>query len=129
MVHCSPNSVLVSKPGLQKNKYTSHDIQNECLKIMSSHILRKLSRDIQERGWFTIMADECTDVANKEQFTICIRWINKNIEDHAYFIGLYEVEDITSESLVHAIKDTLLRMNLSVSNCRGQDSAMTRLPI
>ena len=87
---------------------------------MSSHILCKLSRDIQESGWFTIMADECTDVANKEQFTICIRWINKNLEDHEYFIELYEMEDITSDSLVHAIKDTLLRMNLSVSNCRGQ---------
>ena len=64
LVHCSPYSVLISKPGLQKktNKYTSHDIQNECLKIMSSHILRKLSRDIQESGWFAIMADECTDV-------------------------------------------------------------------
>ena len=30
------------------------------------------------------------------------------------------MEDITSDNLVHAIKDTLLRMNLSVSNCRGQ---------
>ena len=63
------------------------------------------------------MADKCTDVANKEQFTICIHWINQNLEDHEYFIGLYEVEDITSDNFVHAIKDTLLRMNLSVSNC------------
>ena len=58
--------------------------------------------------------------------TICIRWINQNLEDHEYFIGLYEVEDITSDNLVHvhvhAIKDTLLRMNLCVSNC--EDSAM-----
>ena len=35
------------------------------------------------------MADECTDVANKEQFNICIRWINQNLEGHEYFIGLY----------------------------------------
>ena len=88
--------------------------------MSSMHILRKLSRDIQESGWFTIMADECTDVANKEQFTICIRWTNKNLEDHEYFIGLYEVEDITSDSLVHAIKDTHLGMNLSVPNYQGQ---------
>ena len=51
---------------------------------MSSYIYRKLSKDIQESGWFTIMSDECTDVANKEQFTSCIRWINKNLEDHEY---------------------------------------------
>ena len=46
--------------------------------------------------------------------------LDKPVEDHEYFIGLYEVEDITSDNLVHAIKDTLLRMNLRVSNCRGQ---------
>ena len=82
LVHCflySQNSVLISKPGLKKktNKYKSHDIQNECLKIMSSYILRKLSKDIHDGGWFTIMSDKCTDVANKEQFTFCIRWINQ----------------------------------------------------
>ena len=69
LVHCSPyskNIVVISKPGLQKKKLKmdmSLNIQNECLMIMSSHIL---SRDIQESGWFTIMADECTDAANKE---------------------------------------------------------------
>ena len=114
---CSDLKTWVEK---NTNKNISHDIQNECLKIMSSYILRKLSKDIHDGGWFTIMADECTDVANKEQFTIYIRWINQNLEDHEYFIGLYEVEDITSDNIVHAIKDTLLRMNLSVSNCRGQ---------
>ena len=28
------------------NKYTSHDIQNECVKLMAFHILRQLSKDI-----------------------------------------------------------------------------------
>ena len=36
------------------------------------------------------------------------------------FVGLYQVPDITSATLVSVIKDTLVRMNLSLSSCRGQ---------
>lgn len=45
----------------------SHEIQNELLKIMSLSVLRKIASEIQTSEFFTIMIDECTDVANKEQ--------------------------------------------------------------
>ena len=48
----------------ETNKYTSHDIQNECVKLMAFQILRQLSKDNQENGWYAIMADQCTDVSN-----------------------------------------------------------------
>ena len=102
------------------NKYTSHDIQNECVKLMTFHILRQLSKAIQENGWYAIMADECTDVSNIEQFTNCIRWVDKYLESHESFIGLYEVDSITSDTLVSAIKDTLVRLNVKLTDCRGQ---------
>ncbi len=102
------------------NKYTSHDIQNECLQIMALQILREVGQNIRDSHCYSIMADECTDVANKEQFTICIRWVDDDLQDHEDFIGLYEVETIDANCLVHAIKDTLLRMSLDVAKCRGQ---------
>ena len=58
------------------------------------------------------MADECTDVANKEQFTINIRWIDDGMKDHEEFIGLYCVDSIDANSLIRAIKDCLLRLGL-----------------
>ena len=102
------------------NKYTSHDIQNECVKLMAFHILRQLSKDIQENGWYAIMADECTDVSNVEQFTICIRWVNKYLESHESLIRLYKVDSITSDTLVSVIKDTFVRLNVKLTDCRGQ---------
>ena len=104
----------------KSNKYTSHDIQNECLQIMALQILREVSKKIRSSACFTIMADECTDIANKEQFTICIRWVGEDLLDHEDFIGLYEVESIHADCLVHAIKDALLRMSVKLSECRGQ---------
>ena len=72
--------------GKKTNKYTSGEIQNELLEIMALHILQQICSDIAKHGFFTIMADECTDVSNKEQFVICIRWVDNTHED---VIGLY----------------------------------------
>ena len=102
------------------NKYTSPQIQNECLEIMALQIVRKIGTIIRDCSYYVIMADECTDVSNKEQFTICIRCVDDDLNDHEYFIGLYEVSNITSDTLVHAIKDTLIRFNFNISDCRGQ---------
>ena len=45
------------------------------------------------------MADECTDIANKEQFTICMRWVDDSLGDHEDFIGLYQVDKIDAATL------------------------------
>ena len=66
------------------------------------------------------MADECTGIANKEQFTINIRWVGEDLQDHEDFIGLYQVESIDANCLVFAIKDALLQMELQLSACHGQ---------
>ena len=74
-------------------------------------ILRQVTKNISGSVCFTIIPDECSDVANKEQFTICIRWVDQDLQDHEDFIGLYEVENIrliSGDHLTQAIKDTLL---------------------
>ena len=51
------------------DNYVSPLIQNECLKLMTLNILRMVGKSIRDSGfYFSIMADECTDIANKEQF-------------------------------------------------------------
>ena len=42
-----------------------------------------------------------------------------NLDAHEEFIALYEVENISAATLVHVIKDTLLRMDLSLARARG----------
>ena len=52
------------------NRYTSHVIQNECMQIMAHEIMRKIAGIIRKCKCYTIMADECTDVSNKQQFNV-----------------------------------------------------------
>ena len=76
---------------------------------------------LHKSPFYTIMADETTDITNKEQVTLVLRWMDdSNFEVHKEFIGLYEVESITSDSIVSVVKDTLIRLNLSLSKARGQ---------
>ena len=103
------------------DKYVSHDIQNELLRVMAHSVLRDICSCIYQSTFYTIMCDECTDASNKEQLVICIRWISNNdLEVHEDVIGLYAVSDIKASTIVNVIKDALLRLNLDIRKCRGQ---------
>ena len=80
-------------------KFTHLTIQNDRLKLMSVSILRNISKNVKQSKFYTIMVDEVTDVSNHEELVICIRWIDHNFEPHKEMIGLYQVEDIKSETL------------------------------
>ena len=104
----------------KEDRYTSHDIQNEIIAIMANHVIRDLKKSDIRGGFFSIICDEYTDISNKEQLTICIRWVDKELQAHEDFLGFYNVPDIGAETIVSAIKDVLLKLQLSLVNCRGQ---------
>ena len=51
----------------KENAYRSPDIQNEIVKVMGIKLLRNLSCSLQHSPFLAIMADEMTDISNKEQ--------------------------------------------------------------
>lgn len=90
-------------------------------KVMALKVLRDIAAHLRDSSFFTIMADETTDVSNREQVTIILRWVDDNdFSVHEEFVGLYLVPSIGSDMLVSIIKDTLLRFNLPLSKARGQ---------
>ena len=101
----------------KKEKYTDHHIQNEILKIMALSILRDIAKNTESGLYYTIMADEVTDAANHEQFLLCLRWVDDDLNPHEEFIGLQSVPNIAADTLVAVIRDVLIRMNLSITNC------------
>ena len=54
---------------------------------MASQIIHNLSKNIRESQCFTLMCDECTDVSNKEQLTICMRWNDQTLNDHGVLLA------------------------------------------
>lgn len=111
------------KAWLQKKqkKYLSGDIQNELLRLMAHSVLRDIVESVHNNVYYALMADEVTDLSNREQFVVCLRWVDhETFEVNEDLIGLYQVDDITSLTLYSTLKDVLLRLNLSIHNCRSQ---------
>ena len=95
------------------DKYTSHDIQNELLMLMANKVLSFMADQI--RGcYFSIICDEYTDLSNKEQLKFCLRWVDESFNEHETFLGFYEVPNIKSDTIVSAIRDILLRTQISL---------------
>ena len=104
----------------KNEKYTCADAQNEMIQIMALSILRDVAKNIRNSVFYSIMADETTDISNREQFVLVLRHVDEKLVAHEEYIGLYKVASIDSDSLTKTIEDCLLRMNLSLNNCRGQ---------
>ena len=71
------------------DKYTSCDIQNEILDLMAKSVLREIVDQIKQAGFYPLLADECTVVANKEHLTVCLRWIDNKLQPNEEFVGFF----------------------------------------
>ena len=58
--------------------YTSGDIQNQLISVLGDQIRDQILDQLRQAKWFTIIADEVTDVSNKEQLGLALRYVNPN---------------------------------------------------
>lgn len=114
------DSVLAEWLSRKNDRYTSPECQNEILDIMAKSIMAELAEIVRRCRIFAIMADEVTDISNKEQLAVCFRSVDAEFVPHEYFVGLYEIDSIQAETITACLKDVMARMNLSVHLCRGQ---------
>lgn len=72
----------------------------------------------------TVMVDECTNVSNQEQVVIIFRWADYQLSPHEEFIGLCAVPSIGSSIIMSIAKETLVRINVSLTKLRDMVSAI-----
>ena len=87
---------------------------------MGLSVLRKILHCIHGSPFLTIMVDETTDISNKEQLTLVVRWVDENFDVFEEFLGMYGLQATTADSIVSAITDALLRFQISINKVRGQ---------
>ena len=61
------------------------DIQNELIELMAKQVLAKKIESIRLSKFFGVMADEYTDISNKELLSMCFRWI-EDLRVHQDFV-------------------------------------------
>ena len=100
-------------------QYTSKTIQNELIDVIGRHIQSDVLSEVKEAKHFCIIADEVTDTSNKEQLSLCLRYVLEDKVKEA-FVGFIEVERITGKILAENILQALTSWDLRLENIRGQ---------
>ena len=90
-LHGQADPTILSWIEKKSDKYTSPPVQNENIQFIALRILRKVANSVLADAFFTIMADETTDVSNREQVVLVLRHVDKELNVQEDFIGLYVV--------------------------------------
>ena len=103
---------------LHKREYISPEIVNELIAIMGNTVLRQVLALIKSALWYSLIADEATDISHNEQISISIRWVDSSYEVHEDTLGLFQLPNTKAQTLFTVIKDVLIRCSLPISQCR-----------
>ena len=87
---------------------------------MTNSVLHSILVEIQSAGFFSILADEATDVNRCEQMCVWIRLVNDEYEVSEDHIGLMQVPQTDSSTLFGALRDVYIHCMLPFEKCRGQ---------
>lgn len=100
-------------------KYTSKTIQNELIHVIGRHIQSNILLEVKNAKFYSVIADEVTDVSNKEQLSLCLRYVHED-RVREVFVDFIEVERITGKNLADKILQALTSWDLRLENLTGQ---------
>ena len=75
-------------------KYKSAPIQNTLISGCGKALINKLSKEISEAGFFSVLADKATDCSIKEQMALIIRFLDKKNVVREEFLYMYFVTKV-----------------------------------
>jgi hypothetical protein len=104
----------------QNARYDSKTIQNHMIELIGDEIRQRYVREVSEAKYFTILADEVTDLSNKEQLSLILRFVDAKSCIREEFVDFIELERITGQKIADAIIGKLDHYGLDLKYCRGQ---------
>ncbi|KAM9688543.1 zinc finger MYM-type protein 1-like isoform 3-T3 [Trichechus inunguis] len=107
----------------QVDFYNSSKIQTEIIEIIKTEMLQDIVNEINVSSAFSVICDETTDSATKEQLSVCVRYpqkTSKAILIKERFLGFIDTEGITGTNLHGIIKTYLEQIGVDLKKIRGQ---------
>lgn len=101
--------------------YTSPLIQNEIIELIGSNIQNIIIDKVKKSTFYTVLADETSDVQEVEQFSLCVRYFDQDINEvREDFLKFVPVSDVPGNGLVITINNELQYLGLDLNYMRGQ---------
>ena len=94
---------------MKEERYTtSHGILDERRNMFVSAARRELLAGSLEKNFYSILADESSDIAKKELLSFSVRTCSNDYEVFEDLLGVFDCMDgVSSDSLLHYIKDSI----------------------
>ncbi|XP_033083054.1 zinc finger MYM-type protein 1 isoform X1 [Trachypithecus francoisi] len=107
----------------QVDFYNSTQIQSDIIEIIKTEMLQDIVNEINDSSAFSIICDETTNSAMKEQLSICVRYPQKSskaILIKERFLGFVDTEEMTGTHLHSTIKTYLQQIGVDMDKIHGQ---------
>ena len=106
--------------------YTSHVAVVEFIETLGMWVEESLLKQLRQVSYFSIMADECTDVATIEEMSVFCRWEEDGVPEE-HFLEIVHLKKADADSIYFALMECLKEKQLEVSRIIGMgfDGAST----
>ena len=104
----------------RNSQYISPRMQNEIMSICNDLILKRLVDSINRSRFFSVLADETTDISCQEQLTLCARHVSDDFAIEESFLQFVPITDLSGKNLASTILNNLSDTGIDVSKMRGQ---------
>ena len=106
--------------------YTSKMAVVEFVNALGTWVEESLLKRLHKEPFFSIMADECTDITTIEELTICCRWVESGVPEE-HFIEILTLKKSDAESIYSALVEYCREKNIQLGRFIGMgfDGAAT----
>ena len=105
--------------------YLSPRVQNELILLSASIVRGKLIRDlIENRLYYSLLADETADTSGTEQLSISVRYVSPVPDDngeliHEVFLGFVPLDNLKAVGVAEKLCSFVVGIGLSINLIRG----------
>ncbi|XP_065318664.1 uncharacterized protein LOC135926663 [Gordionus sp. m RMFG-2023] len=120
------NYIKLFENSAKNATYLSSCIQNEIISICNKFILKEISTKVKASLFFSVLADETSDIGNIEQLSIAIKFIDMESGHYKMkelFVQFIDLHDTKSETIAKEILASLQDLDLNPMRGQGYDGA------
>ncbi|KAL4090727.1 hypothetical protein QTP88_025508 [Uroleucon formosanum] len=126
----SKYDAVLAKHLAESNKnetYLSHMIQNDIIKSMAHETVELILNEIKLAKYFTIIIDSTIDINKNDQFSLSLRFVDKEGKIREHFICFEELPGASASNYFNILNKCIEKYNLDFYKYRGQayDGAST----
>ena len=100
--------------------YISPHIQNQLIGCVDAVMKDTVVREVQAAEFFSLLADETTDISSKEQLSVCLRYVQPDSSVRERLLCFEEAPDLTGAGLASQLLGVLAKHNIDKDKMVGQ---------